>query len=320
MKNLLLTAGVLFLLHGTASPCEYCYISEHGYVFDMNRTLIRVDIRLQAFSGLTNSASLNDEVFTRYVTTFLTTNYATGRWGFTLAVPYVYRFQRNSFTGTTALHYEHVGRIVSTIDSASLESHSVRGFGDAMALVRYAVLAVSDQAFASAFVQGGIKMATGSIDERDAYGYLLHPHLQVGTGTTLALIGASGSYGGVKNSLDVSVLAGIPVHWYGPFREAASLNYDVTGHFRLLPKDAEDGPMLIGHFGVLGRASGKEKYKNAQVFDSGGHYMFLNIGLSFIPLPGFNIELFGQIPGIKNLTGNQLDEQFRLVSGVQVAL
>jgi hypothetical protein len=48
--------------------------------------------------------------------------------------------------------------------------------------------------------------------------------------------------------------------------------------------------------------------------------MFLSIGLTFIPLPGFNIDLFAQIPMIKNLTGNQLDEQFRLASGIQVSL
>jgi hypothetical protein len=48
--------------------------------------------------------------------------------------------------------------------------------------------------------------------------------------------------------------------------------------------------------------------------------MFLNAGLSFIPFPGFNIDFFGQFPMIKNLTGNQLDEQFRLASGIQVSL
>jgi len=320
MKNVLFVAVISILLHGTARPCEYCFISEHGYVFDINRTLIRIDTRVQSFSGLTNSASLRDDLRTTYVTTFFTTNYATGRWGFTLAVPYVYRFQQNTFTGTPSLHYEHVGRVVSTIDSSSLESHSVRGIGDATALIRYAVLSVSDEVFASAFLQGGVKMATGSINARDAYGYLLHPHLQIGTGTTLALFGVSGSYGGVKQSIDASVLAGVPVHWYGPFREAASFNYDATCHFRLFPEDAEDGPMMILHVGILGRVSGKEQYKDAEVLDSGGHYMFFNVGFSFIPIPGFNIELFGQIPMIKNLTGNQLDEQFRFATGIQVSL
>jgi hypothetical protein len=320
MKKMLLVVIISFIVQDTARPCEYCFISEHGYVFDMNRTLIRFDSRLQSFSGLTNSSSPTDDVSTQYVTTFFTVNYATGRWGYTLAVPFVYRFQRNTFTGTSSLHFQHLGRVVSTIDSSSLESHSVRGIGDATALVRYAVLAVSGEKFASVFLQGGVKMATGSIDARDAFGYLLHPHLQVGTGTTLALIGASGSYGGVKQSFDGSVLAGVPVHTYGPFREAASFNYDGTFRFRWFPEDAEDGPMLIQHLGVIGRVSWKERYRDADIPDSGGHYMFLSIGLSFIPLPGFNIDLFAQIPMIKNLTGNQLDEQFRLASGIQVSL
>jgi hypothetical protein len=100
----------------------------------------------------------------------------------------------------------------------------------------------------------------------------------------------------------------------------ASFNYDLTFRFRLFPQDACDGPVLIQHLGVIGRVSWKERYKDAYIPDSGGHYMFLNAGLSFIPFPGFNIDFFGQFPMIKNLTGNQLDEQFRLASGIQVSL
>ncbi len=320
MKKRIVAVMLSVFVYGAARPCEYCFISEHGYVFDMNRTLIRFDSRYQSYAGLTNSSSPTDDVSTHYLTSFLTVNYATGRWGFTLAVPFVYRTQTNTFTGTESLHYEHVGRVVSTVDSSSLESHTVRGLGDVSALARYAVFAYAGDKFASVFLQGGVKMATGSITARDAFGYYLHPHLQVGTGTTLALIGASGSYGGPKQSFDGSVLAGVPVHDYGPFREAPSLNYDATFRFRWFPEDAEDGPMLIQHLGVIGQVSWKERYKGADIPDSGGHYMFLSIGLSFIPLPGFDFDIFGQIPMIKNLNGNQLDEQFRLASGVQVAL
>ncbi|HMK38961.1 MAG TPA: hypothetical protein VK569_06445 [Bacteroidota bacterium] len=320
MKTGCIAVMILLLVQATARSCEYCFISEHGYVFDMNRTLIRLDTRYQSFSGLTNSSSTTDNVSTQYVTSFLTLNYATGRWGYTLAVPFVYRHQENTFTGTNSLHYEHVGRVVSTIDSSSLESHSVRGVGDISALGRFAVFSLSGDKFASIFLQGGAKLATGSINARDAYGYLLHPHLQLGTGTTVALVGASGSYGGPKQSFDMSLLAGLPVHYFGPFREAASLNYDATFRFRWLPDDAEDGPMLIQHLGVIGQLSSRELYRGAPVLDSGGHYMFLNFGLTFIPIPGFNIDLFAQIPMIKNLNGNQIDEQFRVASGVQVSL
>jgi len=320
MKRILVAGLLLFLSKETAGACEYCFISEHGYVFDINRTLIRFDTRLQSFSGLTNSSSLNDDVNTQYVTSFFTLNYATGRWGWTLAVPFVYRFQRNTYVGTPSLHYEHVGRVVSTIDSSSLESNSTRGLGDASALVRYAVLSLSGQKFASVFLQGGVKIPTGSISARDVFGYLIHPHLQAGTGTTVALVGASGSYGGPKQSFDASVLAGVPIHHFGPYREPAALNYDATFRFRWFPDDAEDGPMLIQHFGIIGQASSKERYNGAYVPDSGGSYVFLSAGLSFLPLPGVSFDLFAQIPLIKDLAGNQINEQYRLASGVQVSL
>jgi hypothetical protein len=311
----------LVLSPDIARSCEYCFISEHGYVFDMNRTLVRLDSRLQLFSGLTNSASLTDDVTTRYLTTNLTVNFASGRWGYTLSLPYVSRTQRNTYVGSPSLHYEHTGRVVSTVDSSSLETQSVAGLGDASAIVRYAVLAESGEKFASVFIQGGVKAATGSINARDAFGYLIHPHLQAGTGTTLALFGASGSYGGVKQSFDITVLAGVPVHVYGPYREPESFNYDATYRFRLYPEDAEDVPMmLIAHAGIIGKVSWKERYNGVYVPDSGGHYMFLSGGLSFIPLPGVNIELFAQLPLIMDLTGNQIYERFRLASGLQVAL
>lgn len=310
----------LALLPGVSRSCEYCFISEHGYVFDLNRTMLRLDSRLQVYSGLTNSSSPLDEVSTKYLTTFLTVNYASGRWGLTFIAPYVYRTQRNTYTGDYSLHYEHVGRVVSTLDSSSIETQTTRGLGDVSALARYAVFLLSGDHFASVFLQGGVKAATGSISVRDAFGYLVHPHLQSGSGTTLALIGASGSYGGLRQSGSVSVLAGLPVHVYGPYREPESFNYEASFRFRNFPEDAEDGPMLITHLGVVGTVSWKERYNGAYIPDSGGHYMFLNAGFSFMPVPGFELDIFGQIPMVKDLAGNQIDEQYRVTSGIQVAL
>jgi hypothetical protein len=315
---------LLFLMTGLwipiqqAAGCDYCFISEHGYTFDLNRTMIRLDSRVQVFSGLTNSRTLVDEVNTRYVSTIVTANYASGRWGVTVALPYVYREQVNSFVGSPSLHYEHLGRQVSTVDSSSLEAQTTRGIGDMTAMVRHAVMSKSGDVFASVFIQGGLKLATGDIDARDAYGFLLHPHLQSGTGTTLVLAGVSANYGSTKQSVSLSILSAIPVAVRGRFREPQSLVYDGNFRFRIFPDDAEDGPMLIANLGILGKLSGQERYNGAIVRDSGGHYMFLNGGLTFQPLPWCALEVFAQIPMIKNLTGNQLDEQFRLVSALQV--
>jgi len=321
MRPLVLAVIVaVALLHEVATSCEYCFISEHGYVFDMNRTMLRLDSRLQSYSGLTNSSSPLDEVSTKYLTTFFTLNYASGRWGFTVIAPYVYRTQRNTYTGTSSLHYEHAGRVVPTIDSSAIETQTTRGLGDVSALARYALFMEAGEHFASVFLQGGVKAATGSISVRDAFGYLVHPHLQSGSGTTLALIGASASYGGLKQSGSVSVLAGLPVHVYGPYREPESFNYEASFRFRNFPEDAEDGPMLITHLGVVGTVSWKERYNGLYVPDSGGFYMFFNAGFSFMPLPGFEVDIFAQIPMIKDLAGNQIDEQYRLASGIQVVL
>jgi hypothetical protein len=232
----------------------------------------------------------------------------------------VYRKQVNTFTGSPSLHYGHVGRQVSTIDSSSLETHTTRGIGDGTALIRYAVVMEAGDTFTSVFLQAGLKAATGRIDRRDAYGYLLHPHLQTGTGTTLLLAGASAFYGSPKQSFGLSILSAVPLSVRGPFRESPSLVYDASFRFRLFPDDAEDGPMLIGNFGVLGKASAKERYKGLDVPDSGGHYMFLSPGLTFGPLPWCTLDAYAQVPLVKDLAGNQLDERFRLAFGLQVTL
>jgi hypothetical protein len=70
----------------------------------------------------------------------------------------------------------------------------------------------------------------------------------------------------------------------------------------------------------VGRISGKELYDGKTITDSGGHLLVLNAGLSFFPLPELSFDIAAQLPLLKNLTGNQLDEQIRLTSGVQIVL
>ena len=50
--------------------------------------------------------------------------------------------------------------------------------------------------------------------------------------------------------------------------------------------------MMIANLGILGKASAKEQYKNLVVLDSVGHYVFLNAGLTFNPLPWCSFEAY----------------------------
>lgn len=320
MKNLLIAILVASISSSIASSCEYCFLAQHGYIFSMNQTSVFVDTRYQYFSGLTQGTSYNDQARAYFLSAYATIAYASEHWGFTLSAPYVRRIQENTYVGSSSLHFEHIGRQVSSADSSSVERNAVEGIGDMSALMRYAVLHTQDEAFSWLYIQGGFKFPTGAWDARDRYGYLLHPELQAGTGTGDFLFGAAGSYGDFIRSASASVLVGVPVRNSHPYQEGASVNFNATYQGRIFPDDAEDGPMLIGSAGIFGKVAWKDHFSGAVVDASGGYYIFLSGGFTFMPVPGLKLELLAQVPMLIALDGAQLQEQFRIVSGIQLVL
>ncbi|HUI63540.1 MAG TPA: hypothetical protein VL126_01770 [Bacteroidota bacterium] len=320
MKNLLVAVLVAFTMSSIAKACEYCFLAEHGYIFSMNQTSVFVDTRYQYFSGLTQGTSYNDQAQAYFLSAYTTIAYARERWGFTLSVPYVHRIQENTYIGSPSLHFEHIGRQVSSADSTSVERNAVEGIGDMSALMRYAVLHGQGDTFTWLYIQGGFKFPTGAWNARDRFGYLLDPELQAGTGTGDFLVGAAGSYGDFIRSASASVLVGIPVRNSRPYQEGASVNFDATYQGRIFPDDAEDGPMLIGSAGIFGKVAWKDHFSGAFVDASGGYYIFFSGGFTFMPVPGLKLEILMQVPVLIALDGAQLQEQFRIVSGIQVSL
>jgi hypothetical protein len=290
----------------------------------VNRSSIRIDSRLQYYGGLEIPST--DQIRSTHTSTFLSYSFSSGSWGATIAIPYIYKTQENTFDGSSVLHFHHTNRTAETGTSPSIiESVSSSGLGDVTVLVKVNVynnvdMDMESGTFTNLFIHGGIKLPTGRIDARDAYGYLLHPHLQNGTGTSTLLIGTNGMFGTFRTSLSGNILCGFPMRSSNNYQEAAALNGDVTLRHRMYPEDPEEGMMLVGNAGFIGRVWGKEEYKQKIVDDSGGYYIFMNTGIAFYPMPTLGVELQYQFPIATNLYGNQLVERYRLTSGISYSL
>jgi len=322
IRSTLSFVSLVFIFSSLLFPCEYCFVTQHGYVYDLNRTSLRIDSRYQFFSGLETPTI--DRVRSVHSSTFFTVSYSADVWGITLAVPFIYRTQENTFDGSSTLHYNHSNRPqITGVAPSIVERNIARGIGDMTILARYAAYQGGDESegtFYNLFIQGGLKSATGTIDSRDQYGYLLHPHLQNGTGTANILFGANGMIGNFSTSVALNLLAGIPLSSANLFQESSALNYDITLRHRIYPDDPEEGLMVIANGGLIGRLWGKEKYRGSTLLDSGGNYLFTNTGISIYPLPSISIDIQYQLPIIKNLLGNQLNERYRIASGVGIML
>jgi len=283
----------------------------------MNQTSVFVDSRYQYFSGLTQATSVNNQAQAYFFSAFATLAYGSERWGVNVSIPFVRRVQENTYVGSSSLHFEHVGRHVSAVDSVSVERNTVEGIGDMSALARWAVIHGQGDTFTWLYFQGGFKLPTGAWDARDRYGYLLHPDIQAGTGTGDILLGIAGSRGDFFRSFSLSLLAGVPVHNSHPYQEGASVNFDATYQGRIFPEDAEDGPMLIGSAGLFGKFAARDHFGGLAVDASGGSYVFFSGGFTFMPIPGLRFQVLVQAPLMIALNGAQLEEQFRLVTGIQ---
>jgi hypothetical protein len=226
----------------------------------------------------------------------------------------------STFNGSSSIHFHHGLR--SEAASTVVERNTVQGVGDITALGRYSVLSgrPDQEEFYGIFVQGGLKFATGAIDARDAYGYLLHPHVQSGTGTSNILVGLNGFTGTFTHSVTLNVLAGFPRKSANLYQEGWALNWDVGLRQRLYPDDAEDGPMVIGLGSVIGRHWARESYRGVRLEDSGGWVVLGSAGVMVYPIPSLSIEVLGQLPLATYLNGVQLRESYRIVGGVAFTL
>lgn len=305
MKRFMLpTAAALALAAPAAEACSSCGCtlnsdwSSQGYT---TRSGFNLDLRYDYFDqdelrsgthavdrgtlGVPNEQEIQQDTLNRNVTLGL--DWSPSRtFGINLQLPY---FDRPHST-------------IAAGDTEVSSSHS-RGLGDARIVARY-------QGFEADLgygVQFGVKLPTGSIDERFASGpqagQPVDRGLQLGTGTTDLLVGA---YAAGALGTDVYYFAS--ALWQQPlasrdrFRPGAGANVTVGVRYtRPLPAG------IVPQLQLNARIEARESGVNADVADSGATLAYLSPGVGFrisARLDGF---AFVQLPVYQRVNGLQLE-------------
>jgi hypothetical protein len=215
-------------------------------------------------------------------------------WAITLSVPYHDRFHATIAAGDT-----------------DLSTSRANGLGDVRLLGRYQKFGMSN----SFGLQFGLKLPTGRFDQNFASGpqtgELLDRGLQLGSGTTNLILGASW-FARPNVSLGTFVQATLeqPLAARAGFIPATSLN--LSGGVRWL-NSSRFTPQLQLNLKAEGREHGVE----ADTANSGGTIAYLSPGATVELATHASAFVFVQLPVYQRVNGLQLEPRWLLSFGVR---
>ncbi len=195
------------------------------------------------------------------------------------------------------------------------------GLGDVSVLARYRLFA-RHSPLGSTLIAGvvGIKLPTGSTNQHNDQGEYLDSHLQLGTGSTDALLGLSFDHAMDRASLSANALfsfAGDGETGDQSHRFGNSVNYDVTAKYRIAPAGmAPEQSAWFASLGINGEAREHEHLDGDRVGDSGGHTVYVTPGLQWVVQSRWIVEATYQYAVYHDLNQTQLGEDYRLFGSV----
>lgn len=192
------------------------------------------------------------------------------------------------------------------------------GLADVSLLLRFKPLVVhSLETSTIVSIAGGVKLPTGRTDGRDSEGNLLDSHIQLGTGSTDYLLGASGFVTFDRIALITNLLGGITGKGANGHTFGNSLNYDTSVRYKLNPEEYID-MQFFATIGINGEWRGRERQDGITLDDSGGNVTYVTAGGQIFFTSSISLEALFQYPVIHGLHGTQLGESYRIVTGVQL--
>jgi hypothetical protein len=211
-------------------------------------------------------------------------------WGMSLLVPLIQR------------DHNHIYNDVAPEE----ESWKFRSVGDLRVLGRYRAPFEN----AAAGVQFGLKLPTGKFDETNDAGEAAERTLQPGTGTIDTLLGLyyHRSPAGSDTTLFTQALWQRPLDERDGYAPGQRLSFDLGLRYAMTHTASAQ---LQLNFLWKGRDAGI----NAEPDDTGGRYLFISPGLSY--LLGTNTQLYGfvQLPLYQYVNGTQLTADWAAVAG-----
>ena len=170
----------------------------------------------------------------------------------------------------------------------------------------------------------GVKLATGTTDERADQGDYLDAHLQLGTGATDGLFGFSASHARGRGSVAVNLLGAIKGQGEAgafDYEYGDALNYDVTARYRVSPATVGATPrQWFLSCGLVGEARKHEREDGFRIDDSGGHVLYVQPGAQLSLGARSTLEVAAQLPIHHDLSGTQLGEDLKVFATLTVSL
>ncbi len=288
----------------TFDACDFCLAAQGISPLEVGSTGMRIDVRYLSVGSMyqdgSKIANTDHEVET----------HLTQQFSFFYALSD--RFSLKAIVPVPRRHSEELTR------DGQLAVGNQFGLGDVTLLGRSKVLV--DHDFESTYIisaQGGIKLPTGSTNGTDNLGGLLDAHMQLGTGSTDYLVGVSGFAANGRFALILNLLGSVTGKGSNGHQFGDLLNYDAFVRYRAWPDDYES-PQIFATLGFSGELRGHEIQNGVIDPNSGGNVVYLSPGIQAFMSPSLTLEFMYEEPIVHHLYGQQLGEDYRLVSGLQI--
>jgi hypothetical protein len=156
----------------------------------------------------------------------------------------------------------------------------------------------------------GLKLPTGETDVRNADGDLAERALQPGSGTTDLLLGAYFSRQlGSGSSWFSDVQVQQPLNSHDNFKPGLRVGFDVGYRYA-----ASDKLTLMVQLNALYKD--RDQGAEAEPEDSGGNFLFVSPGLSYVIAKKVQLYGFVQLPLYQYVNGVQLTADWSVVAGI----
>lgn len=288
----------------TFDACDFCLAAQGISPLEVGSTGMRIDVRYLSVGSMYQDGSKISNA-DHELETHLTQQ-------FTFFYSLSDRFSLSALIPVPRRHSEQL------TSQGQLVVGNQFGLGDVAFLARSKVYIGHD--IENTYIlslQAGAKLPTGATGGTDSQGQLLDAHVQLGTGSTDILAGASAFAANDRLAVIVNLLGSITGKGSNGHQFGNLLNYDATLRYRFWPEEY-DSPQFFATFSANGEIRGHEVQNGLVDPNSGGNVVYVSPGLQMFISSALIIELSYQQPILHNLYGQQLGEDYRLLSGLQI--
>lgn len=219
-----------------------------------------------------------------------------------------------AFSISTLTSYVRQERIIQT--QVGGEDITInQGMGDAIVLLRYALLGNKKNIPFSIIIGLGPKIPLGNADHRDKRGIILPADLQPGTGAWDGIAWGYLAYQPVSlpnltfttNTTYRLTTANQRFNGQQSYRFGNEFQIQSGISYRLLIQSLILDPMLIFQY----RTVGADLVNGLLLDNTGGHWVYARGGININFSPNSALRLMADIPVYRNLVGTQLSTSFR---------